>query len=80
MPNPEDFRFHTPGPKSPPVEVGERLERRLTPDAELRLRVQCIERVLLNMPIAGWAYGGELKSVGLKKLDMQETAFHLVGQ
>ncbi len=76
MPDPQDFRFHQLTPKGPAVEVGERLERSLTPDAELRLRVQCIERVLLNMPIAGWAYAGELKSVGLKKLDMRETAFH----
>jgi hypothetical protein len=75
MPDPEAGSFHIPGPKSLPVEVGERLERRLTPDAELRLRIQCIERVISYSPFAWW-YASELKSVGLKKLDMRETAFH----
>ncbi|MBA7656475.1 hypothetical protein ES703_64401 [subsurface metagenome] len=75
MPDPQDFRFHQLTPKGPPMEVGERLERRLTPDAELRLRIQCIERVISYSPFAWW-YASELKSVGLKKLDMRETAFH----
>ncbi len=71
MPDPEKGSFHIPGPKSPSVQVGEQGTMGLTPDAELLLRVQCLERVILAMPIAGWAYANELKHQGLNKLAVQ---------
>ena len=75
MPNPEDFRFHTPGPKSPPVraplQVGEEVELRLGPLGQLELRVQCLEKAIACGPFAYIAYANELKRVGLKKLDLK---------
>ena len=71
MPDPGAGSFHTPGPKSPSVEVGEKLRMGLTPDAELLFRVQCIERVISHIPIVGQDYNRELQRIGLKKLDME---------
>lgn len=75
MPDPEDFRFHTPGPRSPPVRaplrVGEEVELRLSPFAQLELRVQALERAIACGPFAFYSYDQELKRVGLKKLDLK---------
>ncbi len=75
MPDPEDFRFHTPGPKGPPVrapiKVGEEVVLRLTPFAQLELRVQCLERAIACSPFAYNTYDKELRRVGLKKLDLK---------
>ncbi len=75
MPDPDDFRFHTPGPKSPPVrapiKVGEEVVLRLSPFAQLELRVQCLEKAIACSPFAYRTYDQELQRVGLKKLDLK---------
>lgn len=78
MPDPEKGSFYTPGPKSPPVRVGEELVIRLTPQAQLELRVQCLERAIACSPFCYTTYNKELERVGLKKLDLQVTAWPLV--
>jgi len=77
MPNPEDFRFHQLTPKGPGVRVGEEFEIRLTPFSQLQLRVQCLEQAIACCPFCFNTYNKELERVGLKKLDMQETAWPL---
>jgi len=69
MPDPEKGAFQVLTPKGAGVTVGEEFEFRLSPDAELRLRVQCLERVLSRIPMVGQDYSRELQRVGLKKLD-----------
>ena len=75
MPDPQAGTFHTPGPKSPPVrapiKVGEEVEMRLSPFAQLELRVQCLERAIACSPFAYRTYDQELERVGLKKLDVK---------
>ena len=71
MPDPEAGSFNVRTPKSSPVPVGERLKMGLTPDTELRFRIQCIERVISRIPIVGQDYNRELQRTGLKKLDMK---------
>ena len=76
MPNPEDFRFHTPGPKGPParapIKVGEEVELRLGPLGQLELRVQALERTIQWCgPLAHIIYNQELQRVGLKKLNIK---------
>ncbi len=60
MPDPLAGSFHTPGPKDPPVRVGEELELRLTPFARLELRVQCLERAVACSPFCYNTYNNEL--------------------
>ena len=71
MPDPEKGSFHIPGPKGPPVRVGEELESRLTPQAELALRVQALERAISRVPFLGQDYARELQRVGLEKSDLK---------
>ncbi|GAI83799.1 unnamed protein product [marine sediment metagenome] len=71
MPNPDEGRFQLLTPKGPPVQVGEKLEIRLTPEAELLFRLQAIERALACSPFACNKYAKELKRVGLEKLDLK---------
>ena len=71
MPDPDEFSFHTPGPKGPGVRVGEEFEFRLTPEAELKLRVQALERAISRVPFLGLDYARELKRVGLEKSDLK---------
>ncbi len=77
MPNPEEGSFHTPGPRSPPVraplQIGEEVEIRLTPDTELALRVQALERAIACCPFCYNTYNKELESVGLKKSNLKLT-------
>ena len=51
---------------------------RLTPVAELLLRVQCLERAIACSPFCYNTYNKELERVGLKKLDLRITAWPLV--
>ncbi|MBA7565104.1 hypothetical protein ES708_06779 [subsurface metagenome] len=75
MPDPEKGSFHTPGPKGPPVRVGEEFKITLTPQAELEFRMQALERVILRMPVAcGW-YADELRRAGLQKLNLTREYF-----
>ncbi|MBA7538992.1 hypothetical protein ES705_31270 [subsurface metagenome] len=71
MPDPEKGSFHIPGPKGPGVKVGEEFRFRLTPQAELELRVQCLERAIACCPFCCNKYAKELRSVGLEKLNME---------
>jgi len=73
MPDPEKGSFHIPGPKGPAVRVGEELKFRLTPQAELALRVQALERGILRVPFLGQDYARELQRAGLKKSDLKLT-------
>ena len=64
-----------PGPEeSTQVRVGEEAHFRLTASAELELRVQCLERVISRIPIAGFDYAQELQRAGLRKLNINLTA------
>ena len=59
------------GPKGPGVRVGEELRIRVIPSVEdLASRIQCLERVISRIPIAGLDYASELRRAGLKKLDL----------
>lgn len=71
MPDPQAGSFQQRTPKSPPVQVGERLEIRLTPEAERDLRIQCLERAISQIPIIGQNYANELRRLGLQKLDLK---------
>ena len=63
--------FHTPGPKGPGVRVGEEFKFRLTRDAEVLYRVQCLERAIACCPFCFNTYNKELERVGLEKLDLK---------
>jgi len=56
------------------VIVGEEPHFRLTESAQLELRVQCLERVISRIPIAGFDYAQELQRAGLRKLNIKLTA------
>ena len=70
MPDPEEGAFQVLTPKGAGVTVGEEFEFRLSPDAELRFRVQCLERAISRIPLVGQDYASELRRAGLKKLDL----------
>lgn len=70
MPDPAEGFFQVLTPKGPGVRVGEEFEFRLTPDAELLLRVQCLEHAISCTPIAGQIYAAGLKRAGLQRLNL----------
>ena len=57
------------------VEVGEKIEFRLSPLAQLELRVQDLEQVISRIPIVSSDYAAELKRAGLQKLNLTREYF-----